>query len=148
MGISKEFAQILLEENPDHPLPWRRKMQAIVDGALPNFYIESLTFKRDSYSNDLPSVNVHEIPRKEGERATRYKCQGNFIIGLTDTFHCMIEEEIVTDPQIIENIQAFLKSDLEFQIADPENVNRLARVNDVIDNLITYLESNYKLTKD
>jgi hypothetical protein len=113
---------------------------ALAEGTLPAFYLRKFVFFRDNYSDELPLEDVSmKTEAINGRTKVVYKCQGNFTGAVMNWLRYGLKNEDITNPTLIEKIKAFVDSDdLEFQIGDPRNVERLARVNGLIGNVIEY----------
>jgi len=125
-------------------------LTAIAEGRLPQYYLDKFIDKRNNYSDELPNEDVrlriqHQqamwLRTRQGPkpRIRQYKCEGGFIRILVGDLRGTIRNGVITDPILIEEINTFGNSDLNFQVGDPKNVERLACVNGVLDRVIGYL---------
>lgn len=145
MYISPERAAQVLAEHPewDQDTTLYRFFEANIAGTLLAYYHERLVWFRDEYSDQLPDVDVRTLPimhMVDQNRLHWYKCQTNYLIGVTTHLRATIDYGLVDDPDMIAAIHEFITSDLNFKVGDPENVDRLARVNSILATVIAYLE--------
>lgn len=132
---SKEIAIQVLEKNLDIPEGLKEYFGAIRDDTLPQYYLKELLIKRNDYSDETPPVDVRSlIP--DSERLTRFKCQGNYVLGLCLTLKTAMEDGVVSDSGTKREIDQFLASDLNFKVGDPANQQRIGRINKVLNRLI------------
>jgi len=126
-----------LQENPDMPDGARRYFEAVRNGTLPQYYREELQRKKGDYSDETPPVDVRSII-SDTERLTKYKCQGNYVVGLCSTLRGAVEDGVVYGG-IQSDVQQFLESDLNFQVGDPANRQRIGRINKILDKVLAKL---------
>jgi hypothetical protein len=116
---------------------------AIIEGTLPQYYLDQFSFFKHDYSDELPLEDVRTIIEQSdginSARAHQYKCQGNFVLGLNATLQSAVLDEVIRDEAFMEDIEMLRHSDLRFAVGDPKNVERLARVNGILDRVIEYL---------
>jgi len=145
-----EQAERVLLQYPNLDDSSREEMIAVIEGKLPQFYLGQFCNLRDNYSNELPLEDVgmliqHQevewLKSRQGPepRFTQYKCQGNFVFGLSQTLQSAVSNEVIKDDALKEDIEIFRHSDLDFQVGDPRNVERLASVNGILNEVIAYL---------
>ena len=137
MGYSIEQAQKALG-NPNVEGRLRQYFIAIIEGRLPEYYFDLFLRKKTDYSDDLPDVDVRTLI-DDPQRLTQYKCQGNYILGLTLNLRQAITDGVIRDEALTHDITGFVGSDLKFQIGDPSNTDRISRINNVLDRTIAYL---------
>src|SRR3989337_2623523 len=109
-----EQVQDAIRRDPDITGKARDSLDAIIDGGI--------------IQNDFKG------------RIHTYKCQGNYVRGLSFSLTVAVDQEVITDPEVVEEIIGFQRSDLEFSLGDPGNSDRLARINGILDRVIRYLE--------
>lgn len=115
---------------------------ALRDGKLPEFYSEVFTHYRFERSDECPDIDVRRLP-KEREFSHIFKCQIHTVMGICSNLWEAIEQGVITSPTLIEEIEAFLASDLEFSVGDPKNEDRIKRINSVLDKALAYLQKTY-----
>ena len=97
--------------------------------------------RRIEYSDELPDIDVRIIidadPIKRGGHF--YKCQTNFIVGLTGDLQELLDQEVISEDQLITQIQVFLQSDLRFSVGDSKNIERIRKINSLLDRVLEYL---------
>lgn len=140
-----ETAKEVLKRYPDDPY-----FTAIVEGTLSSYYLAILTSFRDDYLDDLPDVDVRMIIDEDNlERmdrgepmssSIRYKCQTNYVLGVVTHLRGLIYQEVIQDPEIRGAIEEFNASDLNFVVGDPDNPERIARINWILGLVISHLE--------
>lgn len=138
MGYSKEQAQRALQNNPEMDGSMQRYFTAIIEGTLPEYYADLFTHKKTDYSDELPSVDVRTLIN-DTERLTRYKCQGNYVVGLSLSLRQAVADGVIKDQRLQREIEGFVKSDLNFQIGDPQNQARIGKINRVLDHALSHL---------
>ncbi len=133
----EDCKRVLREGNVD---PANRiYFEAIVNGTLPEYYRGELRRLRFDYSDDCPSVDVRDRPTTQGERQIVYKCQGNYMVGLGLTLQAAIADGILDQPKVTREVEKLLGSNLQFQVGDRKNQERIKRINTVLDHGLDYL---------
>ncbi len=138
MGYSKEQAERALQGNPNLDGSLQRYFTAIIEGTLPQYYSDTLSHKRTDYSDELPSVDVRTLI-DDPKRLTEYKCQGNYVLGLTLSLRQAVADGVISDQKLKQEIEAFVGSDLNFQVGDSQNHTRIRRINQVLDHALAHL---------
>ncbi len=127
---SKEQAQTVITDNPNMDPAFREYWQAIAEGTLNNYYKKGLIYKRDAYSNDLPQKDVSGEHLENGQ--AKYKCQGNYVVGLSMELKAAIADEIITDQKTIEAIFDLFNEDIKFELGNPNNKLLLDKINSIL----------------
>jgi hypothetical protein len=140
MGYSKEQAERVLQENPEIDGSMRTYFQAIVEGTLPEYYLDLFTHKKTDYSDELPSVDVRTLI-DDPQRLTKYKCQGNYVVGLSLSLQQAMSDGVISDGGLKRKIEGFIKSDLDFQVGDPNNNSRINHINEILNKTLTHISS-------
>ncbi len=143
MGYSKEQAERVLQENPEIDGSMRSYFQAIVEGTLPEYYLDLFTHKKTDYSDESPSVDVRTLI-DDPHRLTKYKCQGNYVVGLSLSLQQAVSDGIITDGGLKRKIEDFRNSDLDFQVGDPNNSSRINRINGILDKTLGHISSKVR----
>jgi hypothetical protein len=146
--ITVEQARSLLEI-PNVRGNERLYYQAVVEGTLPQYYLDRFIDRRDNFSNEIPLEDVgletqHQVRlslRRPGGpiSSIQYKIQTNFVTGFLLDLDGAIKNEAITNKTLIEEIRVFRESDLNFEAGDPKNVERLAHMNGILNEVIAYL---------
>jgi hypothetical protein len=123
--------------------PLLRYLLALRDGTLPAYYFSTLHEYRFNRRDDLPSIDVRTLLEERGKHI--FKCQGNTVLGITLSLSGLVEEGIVVQPELIQEIQEFVRSDLNFQVGDPENPAKIERINTILDKTLGYLGQTYNI---
>lgn len=135
---SVETVTRALRVNPNMPDGIREYFEAVKNRTLPQYYRKEIQREKDDYSNEIPPVDVRTmIP--DTERLTKYKCQGNYVLGLCLTLRGVINDEVITDRGVQIDIEQFLSSDLNFQVGDPDNQQRIDRINSILNRVLENL---------
>lgn len=71
---------------------------------------------------------------------TSFKCQGNYLTGLGVSLKAAIKDGVITDKRVVSAINSLLASDLNFSVGDPKNKERIRRINDTLNQVITALQ--------
>lgn len=143
---SKEQAIDALQRYQDHNHFLREYLEAIVNATLPQYYLTEFLRKKNEYLDDLPDVPVSTLPITQGKEGGKviFKCQGNYVVGLILDLKTALNDKVIDDPTIIDAINSFLLSDLEFAVGDPKNTGRIARINNILDKVIGCLQNTVK----
>lgn len=136
---TKEQAVRVLEENPSLDGSIKVYFEAVRDGALPGYYYEEFRRRRFEYSDELPDEDVRLRITDPYARQIQYKCQGNYLLGLTTTLQGAVRDGVIIDRGLQRKIEEFVKSDLNFKLGDPKNAERIQRVNDILDKTLSRL---------
>lgn len=141
MKISREKAIEVIERFiGDDRWFSRGYFEAIRDDRLPRYYEATFLRMRYAYRDDLPPVDVRNlIDFGSGESFCKYKCQGNYVAGLCIWLNQMLENEVVVDGELVHRIRVFLTGDLNFQVGDSNNGERIERINGILDEVLAYL---------
>src|SRR3990167_3571220 len=84
-----EQVQDAIRRDPDITGKARDSLDAIIEGRLPEHFLQLFRRKRDDYSDELPDVDVRDIidagiiQNDFKGRIHTYKCQGNYVRGLS-----------------------------------------------------------------
>lgn len=138
---SAEQASDVLSSHPNLDPKLKEYWEAIARGELVGYYSRVFLQKRDDYLDDLPSVDVRTLPVTESGRLIIYKCQGNYLTGLGTSLQSFVDDGIITDGGVLQAISDFLASDLNFSVGDPENGQRISRINTVLNLVIAHLQT-------
>lgn len=130
---TREQAEAALRAYPDLDPQYKAYIEAVRDGTLQSYYCEEFRRRRFDVSDELPNVDVRNLIDENSGRMTQYKCQGNYVLGLTTILQAAVADGVITDPPLVKGIQRFVKSDLKFQIGDPGNPARIQRINRILD---------------
>lgn len=136
---SKEEATQALDRNPHLGGGIRTYFEAIRDGELPQYYRDEFNRLRHDYSDETPGVDVRTII-KDRERLTRYKCQGNYVLSLNLTLSGAVQDGVITQKGTVKEIDKFRGSDLNFQVGDRKNPDRIRRINKILDRVLGDLD--------
>ena len=94
----------------------KKEMEARDKGALPQFYLEKLRILKKDFSNELPEEDVRNLAEVDDSGfVDKFKCKGNYIVGLSTTLQGAIREGIITSPEIKEKIEEFRTYKFHFQ---------------------------------
>ena len=102
---------------------------------MPQYYRKEIQIRKDDYSNETPSVDVRTLISAT-EKFHMYKCQTNYVLGLCLTLRGIIMDEVITDRGVRIDIEQFLGSVLNFQVGDPDNQQRVGRINRILDRVL------------
>jgi hypothetical protein len=138
MSCLKEEAERVLQDNPTIDGYSRRYFTAIIEGKLPQFYLDEFFHRRYGYIDDLPIVDVRTLIQSLDD-LVQYKCQTNYVVGLALNLRGAIEDGVIDNPELQQDIDEFLISDLNFQVGDPNNTRRINSINVVLDKTIAHL---------
>ncbi len=133
-----EVAVRVLKDNPNIPSENKKYFEAVRDGTLFQYYRNEIQRYRDAYSDEIPQFLARRLISGE-ESLTKYKCQMTYVIGLCLSLRGAVEDGIIVSHDIQECISLFLESDLNFQVGDPQNEERITRINQILDIVITEL---------
>ncbi len=135
--LTVEQVRILHQEHPDN-----EHYIAVIEGTLPSYHLWKFSFNRHCFSDELPLEDVSAITEIfQGKRKVVYKCQTAFSASVQQSLMLLIEDDVVTAPELTTEINAFmaLEEDLEFHRGDPRNPEKLTRVNRILDKVIACL---------
>ena len=133
-----EGATRTLQTNPDMPDGLRRYFEAVRDGTLSEYYRGEFSRLQNDYSDELPDVDVRNLI-DDPERLTKYKCQGNYVVSLCLSLKGALADDVITDQGTQKVITNFLSSDLNFQVGDPVNSQRISQINTVLGSVLRKL---------
>lgn len=133
-----ESVRRVLDENPNMPDSVKRYFQAVRDGKLPSYYRGELERLKNNYSDETPPVDVRKLI-SDPKKLTKYKCQGNYIVGLCHTLEGVVEDKVITDRKTLRAIGRLLGSNLNFQVGDPTNERKITKINRVISKVLRKL---------
>lgn len=109
-------------------------------------YLKIFLDRRDNYSNELPDVNVRTSDRFDKDSksiiSSKYKCRGNYIVGLCLRLDAVVEKKLVTDIELIEKIKQFRKHDFRFSHDEFTTQEEIDMINDILNDVIDYLQKN------
>lgn len=142
---SPEQATQMLGRVPEQMPDMRAYLTALSEGTLPQYYLGVFSHKRTAYMDDLPLVDVRELIQAQQpvpDSLTQYKCQTNYVLGLCLKLKSALDDEVITDEVLTADIGNFLLSDLNFNVGDPRNTERIASINTILDRTIAHLTPN------
>lgn len=141
MGFSIEQAEVILNDNKDLPLDFRSYLIAIVESKLPQYFLAKLIHYRDGYFDDLPTVDVRQLIQTEDKsKFIQYKCQRNYTTRLASILRGCLIDGVIENPSVQQAVEDFLDSDLDFEVGDSENPQRIDRINSILNMTISYIE--------
>jgi len=113
------------------------------DGTLVQYYLDKFRNKRDNYLDDLPSFDVRTLGLDEKGNfiSSKYKCGGNYIVGLALTLESAIEDNIITNSELIETIQKFRHHNFNYYTGKFTSKQEIDMINNVLKNSIQNLET-------
>ena len=117
------------------------------ENRLEDYYITKLKNLRDNFSEELPDVKVSLLQQElddYGRFKEKYKCQKNYLIGLSLDLRSAIDDEIITDIQIIEKINEFGNYDFKCEDGEFTTQKEIDMINEVLNETIEYLEEKYQ----
>lgn len=119
-------------------------LEARQNGTLPQYFLEVLRIKRDSYLDDLPKVDVRTLATLDEKGrfvGDNYKCRGNYIWGLSGILQHEISDGAIIEPQLIEKIEAFGQHDFRYIHGEFTTQQEIDMMNQILADTIGYLES-------
>ena len=136
----------IMKEDKGKVTPHNEIFKAIVDGKLPQYYLNKLVSFR-AYSNDLPG------PRLVGEWHPHYplmKCRGNVITAISLAIQGAVEQGLIDDERIISLINDFRHykwNVFEGKYTSWTTSEEIKFMNDTLDVVINHLCDKYGLKK-
>ena len=61
-------------------------------------------------------------------------------MGLGLSLHGVLADDVITDPHLRKEIEEFIESDLDFQIGDPKNQERIDNINRILNLVLRSLD--------
>lgn len=102
---------------------------------------------RDNYSDELPERDVRELIGVD-EHMTKYKCQGNYLVGLGVTLGTALEDGVFTSQAVYEQVESFLHHDFEFSHGRFTTREEIVLVNATLATVIQSLENDKDTSKE
>jgi hypothetical protein len=145
--VSKEQAIEALERYKNHEIvPGNDFFIAVRDGTLPQYYCQRLYTYRFKRLDDLPQTDVRSLQEASGEDHP-YKCQTTNVVAISHCLQGLIEQGVLDQPEFKQEVEDFVHSDLNFQAGDPNNQDRIDRINAILDKTLGYLQDTYAIDK-
>lgn len=119
-----------------------KHLEAKENGKLKEYYLDRFLHSKNDCSDDLPNVDLRDSKASD-ERGLfiggEYKCRGNYISGLSKVFSVLLEEGVITSPEIIGKIETFCQHDWNFYHNQPTTREEIDLINQILDAVIEYL---------
>ena len=147
MHTTKEQALVGLQNAPKNVPGLKSFFNAIIEGKLPNFYLE--TFRRyRGYSDVLVSDYESGINQSNSDNQ-EIKAKGNVIWSISSSLSSAVLEGTIKDDELAKQIAAFCKREWNYSkgkkwenFTSPEE---LKLINAMLDTVIGYLKTAYSL---
>ncbi|MBI4980747.1 hypothetical protein HZC30_04300 [Candidatus Woesearchaeota archaeon] len=135
-----EGTKLDLESIPEFIRPY---IQAKREGTLRRYYLDRFRHQRDDYLDDLPEadVRVQATLDEQGHFVgERYKCKGNYIVGLSACLQGAVREGVITDSGLVDKIERFRNHDFRFHHDEFTSPEEIGMINQILAEVIGYLE--------
>jgi hypothetical protein len=140
MPYTPEQAVAVLQFHSELAPEFKEYWEAIRDGKLPEYHLPKLKDKRFGYSDETPAVDVRTLIT-DTDNFTRFKCQTNYLMSLTGQLRDILDNGLLSSSEIGLEVETFLGENQQFTIGDPDNPTKIARINQILDLVISNLES-------